>query len=217
MFYFNTKTEVNKEFKMREILKLIKCDKNIRKEVSYVEKIILTNVISEDLLNIKSDDSCKEIYIFKIVLKEKKVPIEFIKSLDRVIKLHTYFVLEFQDEVKEFLIYRYIKNDNIIRRNMYQSSWNTKELKQMPYCMTIKEIYNNLIFNLIDLKPRDDEEMNSFLERFNNIQKIKKEINVLKKRGFRETQPRKKFEIGRQIIKLRKDLEDLGGNNNGQA
>lgn len=217
MYALNSKTFVNKEFKKKEILKLIKGDKNIKKESSCIGKITLNNVISEDTLNMKFDDSCKEIYIFKIDLIEKIIPIEFIKSFDKVIELHTYFVFEYEEEIKELCIYRHIENNSIKRGNVYESNWNKQELKELPYCMNIKEIYNNLIFNLVDLKPNEDEEVNCFLERFSNVTKLKKEINALEKKAFKEVQPKKKFEMGRIIRKQKEELKILEGDDNGEA
>jgi hypothetical protein len=77
--------------------------------------------------------------------------------------------------------------------------------------MNIKEIYNNLIFNLVNLKPNNNEEVNCFLERFSNIQKIKREISALEKKAFKETQPKKKFDIGREIRKQKEVLKTLEG------
>ncbi|AOR25056.1 hypothetical protein [Clostridium taeniosporum] len=56
----------------------------------------------------------------------------------------------------------------------YESKWNKEELKELPYCMNISELYKNLIFNLVNLKSRENKEVNCFLERFNNIEKLKK-------------------------------------------
>lgn len=217
MFQFNSKTSVNREFKIKDILKMVNADKDIKKDASCIGKITLSNVICKDTLNMKSDNLCREIYIFTIVLKEKKIPIDFIKKFDKVIELHTYFAFEFKNEVKELCIYRYIE-DNVIKRcNIYESNWHRKELKEMPYCISIKEIYDNLIFNLVDLKPIESEEVDCFLERFNNIQKLKKKINVLEKKAFKEVQPRKKFDIGREIKKQKEKLKILEGDHNGQA
>lgn len=215
MFKFNNRTLVNKEFKTKEILKMINADKNLKNDASCIEKILLTNVISEGTLNIKSDNSCKEIYILKIDLKEKKIPIEFIKNFDKDIELHTYFIFKYEEEFKELCIHRYIENNSIKRGNVYESDWNKEELRELPYCINIKEIYDNLIFNLVDLKLNENEELNYFLERFSIIQKIKKEINVLEKKSFKETQPRKKFDIGREIRKQKEKLKTLEGDNNG--
>lgn len=215
MFEFSSKTEVNKEFKVKEILKMIKADRNIKNDALSIEKIVLKNVISEETLNISSGELCREIYIFDITLKERRIPVDFIKSFDKNIELHTYFIFKYNDEVKELCIYRNIENDTIKRRDIYETDWNNYELKELPYSICIKEIYENLIFNMVDLKHNEKENVDTFLERHKRIQKIKKEINVLDKKAFKEVQPRRKFDIGREVKAKKAELKALQGDNNG--
>lgn len=213
MFELNSKTYVNKEFKIREIFKMIKADKATRDNAACIEKIILINVISEQTLNIKSDDNCKEIYIFNIILNEKTIPLEFIKELDKFIELHTYFIFLYEDEIKELCIYKSIGNGKIKRGNIYESDWQSEEFIELPYCLNINEIYDNLILNIVPLKARINEDIRSFLERFDTIEKLKKEINTLEKKAFKESQPRKKFDLGRQIRIEKEKLQELEGEN----
>ena len=217
MFDLNSKTVVNRIFKTKDILKMINADKDIKKDASSIEKINLANVISEDRLNIKVDSSCKEIYVFYITLNEKRVPIDFIKAFDNNIELHTYFIFEFEEEFKEVCIYRYIEDSKIKRGKIYESEWGRKEKKELPYCMNIYEVYNNFVMSLIDLKKRENEDMNAFLERFSDIKKLKKEITTLEKKAFKEAQPRKKFDISREIRAKKEKLKDLEGDNYGQT
>ena len=209
MFEFNSKTAVNKEFKIREIFKMIKAGKSLKDNANSIERILLSNVLSEQTLNIKSDDSCREIYVFNIVLKEKQIPTDFIKEFDKFIELHTYFIFQYEDEVKEICIYRFIEDKNIKRIKLYESEWMEKEFKELPHCMSIKEVYDNLIFDLLPIKVRDNEDINSFIERYNNIEKIKKEISSLEKKAFKESQSKKKFEIGRLLRNKRENLHKL--------
>ena len=217
MFDLNSKTVVNRIFKTKDILKMINADKDIKKDATSIEKINLINVISEDTFNIKSNSLCKEIYIFNITLKEKRIPIEFIKAFDNVIELHTYFIFEFEEEFKELCIYRYIEDNKIKRCGIYESEWGREEKKELPYCMNICEIYNNFVMSLIDFKRRANEDMNAFLERVSDIEKLKKEINSLEKKAFKEAQPRKKFDISREIRAKKEKLKDLEGDNYGQT
>lgn len=217
MFDLNSKTLVNREFKIKEILNMINANKDIKKDATSIETITLTNVISEDTFNIKTDSSCKEIYIFYITLKEKRVPIDFIKAFDNVIELHTYFIFEFENEFKELCIYRYFENNKMKRGKIYESEWCKKKLKELPYCVNVCEVYNNFIMGLIELKRRENEDMNIFLERFDDIEKLKKEINTLEKKAFKEAQPRKKFDIARQIKAKKERVKELGGDKYGQA
>lgn len=211
MFDLNNKTEVNKVFKIREIFKMINADKDVKRDAEVIEKISLTNVISKETLNIKSDEYCREIYVFNITLKEKRIPIDFIKELDKNIELHTYFVFEYEDEFKEVCIYRYVEDSNIKRGRIYESEWGNKEIKELPYCINISEIYNKFILNLVDLNIRENENINDFLERFYNIKQLKKEISALEKKAFKESQPRKKFDIGREVKIKKEKLKGLEG------
>lgn len=217
MFDLNSKTLVDREFKTKEILKMINADKDIKKDASSIEKIILTNVISEKTFNMKANSLCKEIYVFNIRLKEKIIPIDFIKAFDRNIELHTYFIFECEEELKELCIYRYIEDNRIKRCGIYESEWGHKEIKELPYCLNIFDVYNYFVMNLVDLKIRHNEDMNTFLERFNNIEKLKKEIESLEKKAFKEAQPRKKFDIARKIRIQKETLQELEGENYGQA
>lgn len=211
MFELNSKSEVNKEFRVRDILKIIDADKEIKKEAKVIEKILLKNVITKDTFNIKSDDYCKEIYIFYIELSSRDIPINFIKNFDKAIELHTYFIFRYQEEIKELCIYRYIENKNIIRKAIFFSDWmkEKKEEKELPFCITVKEVYDNLIYNLLELKPRDKEELNDYIERYKSIKKLKKEIEVLQNKAFKEIQPKKKFAIKDEMSNKKKILRNL--------
>ncbi|NFV11764.1 hypothetical protein FDG09_02215 [Clostridium sporogenes] len=105
--------------------------------------------------------------------------------------MHTYFIFKFNDEFKEVCIYGYIENSSINRGNIYENSWHKEELIKLTYYVSIKEFYDNLIFNLIPLNPRYNEALKDFLERYSNILKIKKEIGTLKKKAFKESQSKK--------------------------
>ena len=211
MFDLNNKTEVNKVFKIREIFKMINADKDVKRDAEVIEKISLTNVISKETLNIKSDEYCKEIYVFNITLKEKRIPIDFIKAFDKNIELHTYFLFEYENEFKEVCIYRYVEDNSIKRGRIYENEWGNKESRELPYCINICEIYNKFILNLVDLNIRENENINDFLERFYNIKQLKKEISALEKKAFKESQPRKKFDIGREVKIKKEKLKELEG------
>lgn len=206
MFQFNSNTIVNKEFKVREIIKLINGDSLIKKETVNIEKITLKSIISKETLNIKSDEHCKEIYVFFIELKQREVPINFVKAFDNFIQLHTYFIFQYKDYFKELCIYRTIEDSLIKRGKLYEKDWEEEKLVEMPYCIDVLEVYKRLVMSFIDLKPRNEEDLDSFIKRYDEIQKLKKDISILEKKAFKETQPRKKFEYGREVRKIKEKL-----------
>lgn len=212
MFEFNSKTEVDRVLKVKELYKIMKADKDVKVDVRYIEKLTLSQVISTDTINMKSNEECKEIYIFEIELTEKEVPIRFIKSLDEATKLHTYFILRYGEMVRELCIYRQVKDDNIIFGNVFESEWQKEDLKELPYCNSIKDIYKNLVFGLVKAKPNDHEELDEFIERYTQIEKLKRDIANFEKKAFQEKQSRKKFDMGRDIRNLQLKLKELEEN-----
>jgi len=66
MFYFSSKTQVNRLFKIKELYKIIKADKEVKADTANVSKVTLDKVITSDTSNMKSDEECKEIYIFEL-------------------------------------------------------------------------------------------------------------------------------------------------------
>lgn len=212
MFKFSSKTQVDKVFKLKELYKMINADKEIKEDAAIIDKIALAKVLSSNTLNMKSSEECKEIYIFHIALKEKRIPIKFIKSLDESIKLHTYFILQYGEQVKELCIFRQVQEDVIRFGKVYESQWQNEAFEELPYCSSIKDIYKYLILGLIPLRPKSNENLAEFIERYSQVQRLKKDIEILEKKAFQEKQPRKKFDIGRDIRSLKIKLCEIEGN-----
>ena len=177
----------------------------------------LEQVISTGTINMKSNEDCKEIYIFEIELKEKKVPLWFIKSLDEATKLHTYFILLYSELVKELCIFRQVQEGTIKFGKVYESEWHKEDLKELPYCKNIKDVYKNLVIQLIPIVPNEDEELEDFIDRYTQIETLKKNIQNSEKKAYKEKQPRKKFDIGRDMRKLQLKLKEIEGNNDGKV
>jgi hypothetical protein len=211
MFKFNSKTQVDRVFKIKELYKIIKADKVVKVDAAYIEKVTLDQVISTDTINMKSNEECTEIYIFKIELNQKEVPLRFIKSLDEAIKLHTYFILQYGELVKELCIYRQVQEGTIKFGRVYESEWQNEDLKELPYCSNIKDVYKNLVFGLIPMAPNEDEELNGFIDRYIYIEKLRRNIVNFEKKAYQEKQPRKKFDIGRDIRDLQLKLKEIEG------
>ena len=199
MFKFSSKTQVDKQFKMTELYKTIKADKVVKADANCIKKVVLSNVISTVTMNMTSDDNCREIYIFRIYLKEKRVPLEFIRCLDKVIFLHTYFILQYGEQVKELCIYRQVHDDTVRYGRVYEKEWQSENLKDLPFCSSIKDIYKSLMLEFIETKPRDNESLEELIERDSAIKKLEREISIMQKKADSEKQPRKKFDLAREI------------------
>lgn len=209
MYSLNSKTKVDKAFKMTDLFKLIKADKMIKQDAAIVQSVVLEHVLNPQTIHLKNDDKCQEIYIFRIKLKEKRVPELFIKKLDEVIELHTYFILEYESEVKELGIHRVIYESTIKRGKLYEIPWQEEVEENMPYCHKLKDIYDRLMMTLVPLESKEEEDLEAFLCRYEEVQKLQREIVTLTRKAQTEKQPRKKLDIGREVTKLKAQLQQI--------
>ena len=88
MFQFPSKTVVEQNFKLNDLLKLINADKAVRTEAKNIQKIQMINAISEVTTGLKSSNDVNEIYVIKIDLLSPDVPRNFIRLLDKTIKCY---------------------------------------------------------------------------------------------------------------------------------
>ena len=199
MFVLNTKTRVDKVFKMRELGRLLKVDQVMKEEANAIDKIVLQQVLTQDTLNIKSSEACQEIYVFGIWMKEKEVPVHWIKALDQLTSPHTYFVVYHRQEIKEMCIYRQVEQDVIKRYKTYESPWQQEVAQALPHCIDLLAVYEAYLKRLIPLEQQKNEMIQQLLQRYEDVQKLEKQIKILEQKISRERQPKKKFELARQL------------------
>lgn len=211
MFVFNTKTRVDRTFKMSELGKLFKVDAVMKEEAKSIDKVVLEQVLSQDTLNMKSSEACQEIYVFGIYIKEREVPIHWIKALDQITSPHTYFVMYFRNEVKELCIYRQVEQDTIKRCKTYETPWKLEGDQDLPYCKQLVDVYEALVTSLIPLCRQKGETTQQVLQRYEEVQKLDKQIKGLEQKINCEKQPKKKFELARQLRVLQGDYNKKRG------
>ena len=71
--------------------------KEAKKDAACIEKVVLKNVLSPNTLYCEPQKCVKEVYVFEIAVNTQTVPELFIKELDNSIKLHTLFVIKYDN------------------------------------------------------------------------------------------------------------------------
>ena len=211
MFDLSSKTKVNRKFRLTELYKMMGADKDIKADAKNIVSVILTNVLSQDTMNLSSDGKVKEVYIFDIELNSKILPTLFISSLDKAINLHTVFILKCDDEQMLYGCYKEKTEKGVKLGKYYGTDW-TKEkmLISLPLNVNnIDDIYTAIIDELIPISANQGEETSDFVARFDRINKLKNEIARLQKQVDNERQPKKRFELNDELKKLKKELESL--------
>lgn len=219
MFVFSSKTQVNKKFRFQELFKLMSADKAVRADAKTVLSVTLTNVLSSDTLNLSASGKVKEIYVFDIELSAKTIPTLFISALDKAINLNTIFVLHHDRKEMLYGAYKERTDKGVKIGKYYGTDWKDQsEQIIVPLDATsLDEIYKAMIGTLIPLDADDEEDTSDFVARYEQVTKLKKEIDKLQSRVDAEKQSKKRFELNEQLKQMKTDLQQLTNkeNNNG--
>lgn len=219
MFVFSSKTQVNKKFRFQELFKLMSADKAVRADAKTVLSVTLANVLSSDTLNLPAKGKVKEIYVFDIELSSKTIPALFISALDKAINLHTIFVLHYDRKEMFYGAYKERTEKGVKIAKYYGTNWKDQsEQIIVPLDVTsLDEIYKAMICTLIPLDALDEENTSDFVARYEQVTKLKKEIDKLQHHVDAEKQSKKRFELNEQLKQMKTDLQQLTNkeNNNG--
>lgn len=218
MFVFSSKTQVNKKFRFQELFKLMSADKAVRAEAKTMLSVTLANVLSSDTLNLPAKGKVKEIYVFDIELSSKTIPALFISALDKAINLHTIFVLHYDRKEMLYGAYKERTEKGVKIAKYYGTNWKDQsEQIIVPLVTSLDEIYKAMICTLIPLDAVDEENTSDFVARYEQVTKLKKEIDKLQHHVDAEKQSKKRFELNEQLKQMKTDLQQLTNkeNNNG--
>lgn len=194
-------------------------DKAVRSDAKTVLSVTLANVLSSDTLNLPAKGKVKEIYVFDIELSSKTIPALFISALDKAINLHTIFVLHHDRKEMLYGAYKERTEKGVKIGKYYGTGWKDQsEQITVPLDVTsLDEIYKSMICTLIPLDAVDEESTSDFVARYEQVTKLKKEIDKLQHHVDAEKQSKKRFEFNEQLKQMKTDLQQLTNkeNNNG--
>lgn len=213
MFEFNSKTYVNRQFKMKDLYKQMNADKEVRTDGRIISGITLVNVLSNDTMNYRIKGNVKEIYIFEIGLTEKRIPSLFISCLDKAINLNTFFILKYGDEQMLYGAYKEKTEKGLRFGKYYGTDWNCDK-KDIPLPLTISgmdDLYAALFNQLIPINAREGETALELIARYEAITALEKAVGQKQKRMNAEKQPKFKFEIYDELQSLKHELSSLKG------
>lgn len=206
MFNYPDKTNVNKQITLKELFKTFKYDKELKLNASSIDSICLSNVLSKKTTNLNESENVKEIYIIDIVLKENIVPTKFITAFNKNIALQTLFRTYFKDNVKYITSIKTFEDEKINILQNFESDWIQKLNNNFPNTTKLENVFKEIIKKVSGCKFKENETLNEFSHRFNQIKKLKSEILKLTKQVNAEKQPNLKMELNDNLKQLKKEL-----------
>lgn len=191
-------TEFDKRIPKQTFYENIKISSAIKRIfVDEIKSIYWKNKISTSTLNVESGENVEEIQILELQLYRPKLDYSVLQVIKGGIPYHIIFLLTCED--KSQLV--------VFRSKMFCTEWESTEKLELNISgLTLDDIWDNFIIQIGDIEITDNRTLDEQIEEDNRMAKIKKEIEKLERMAKKEVQPKRKFELHQEILRLKDEL-----------
>jgi hypothetical protein len=170
--------------------------------------------LAPSTINVVDGKEVHEITLFLVPIKNEDCPDDVFSFIDTMIPRHTLFILRWGDMTCLHLNYKeWMENttntDKTFRiAKTYRSQWiKDTEISLSIEGLTMDAIYEALVRQVAGERIIiQSESLREDVEKSTQREMLLKEIEIVKRKINNEKQPKKKFELHQQLIKLKKDL-----------
>lgn len=166
-----------------------------------IQRITWSYKLSEETIGITKTPTVEEIQIFQIDLKQKTIPQNILKLMNKSIKYPILFVLKYQDEICYGIQY-------IQTQKYYFSEWDEEVFLKFNG-LDLEKVYQNIITTFVKDIQTDQKKFEEIVTQDQKKKDLEREISQLKNKLKREKQMNKKIEINKLINAKKKDLEQI--------
>ena len=175
--------------------------------VNKIQKITWKYKLSEETIGVSKTNKVTEIQIFEIELKEKKIPQNVVKVIDKSIPYQILYIFSFNDNVA----YGISLKENNTSANFYFSEWN--EDIQFDFSgIDLEKVYQKLIKAFLKESFQKKDDFNEVIALDTQIKTLEKEITSLENKIRKEKQFNRKVESNKLLTKKKKELKMLKRN-----
>lgn len=168
-----------------------------------IQKITWKYKISEETLWITKTDKIQEIEIFEINLKEKVIPKNVLKIIDKTIPYPILYIFTYKNDYSYWITLKWDKLGSY-----YFSDWNENIEFEFNW-IDIEKVFENIIKKFIKNVNTNDKKFEEVINIDNEIKHIEKEIEKLKSKMKKEKQFNKKVELNKMLLEYKNKLNNL--------
>lgn len=185
--------------------------------IEQIESIYWVNKIAPSTLNVSQGEEVVEIEVFHIQLNQNMISDKILQQIDKEIPYHILFVLEYQCKYQLCIGYKEqskSNSDTFKVNSYYYTEWQKPESSQVKLeGLNIDALYYNFILQIAGsriVKGKEDDIKQAY-ERTVEIDKIKKQIEILNYKVYNEKQFNRQIEMNGRLKEYRKRLAELEG------
>lgn len=174
------------------------------KFVSDVDRIVVENSLTKDNLNLAKTTDVEEILLLSMLLKKKDFDGKIVEAIARQNPHKLIFLLEYENQRQLAVYYK----------KLYRSEWVQEEdLNLRLSGDTLDAIWEDLVRQIAihsdAVLGKNDLTLDEQLENQDEIDKLNMVIGKTETEAWKEQQPKKKFELYKQVQKYKEQLEEL--------
>ncbi|MEI7604499.1 MAG: DUF4391 domain-containing protein [bacterium] len=165
-----------------------------------IQKITWKYKLAEETIGIPKTELVEEIQIFEIQLKEKIIPKNVLRIIDKAIPYPILYVFIFEDHFAYGIT---LKDDS--NQRYYFSDWD--EEKNFTFAgLNLEKVYQSIITNFISIST-EKKDFDTIIATDKQIEVLEKEINALSNKIKNEKQFNRKVEMNNTLLQKKKILE----------
>ncbi len=168
--------------------------------INKIQRITWMYKLAEETIGISKTDKVTEIQIFEIELKEKTIPKNVLKVIDKAIP----YQILYQFVYKDSAAYGITLKETNITQNYYFSEWN-EECHFDFTGIDLEKVYQKLIKAFITNGAKNRGDFETIIDTDNKIKLLEKEIETLNNKIRKEHQFNRKVDLNK-IFQEKKSL-----------
>lgn len=206
MIDFPESTRVHKRIPKEAFYKRIPLTPSLKdKFVTDVDRIYVENSLTAENLHLTQKSIVEEILLLSITLKKQEFDGKVVETIARQNQHNLIFVLIYED-LRQLAVYR---------SKLYRSPWvKEPDLRLTASGLSLEEIWNGFIEQIALYEERASDvtdclNIDQRLALQEKIVKLEQQIQKTESEAWKETQPKKRFDLFLKAKKYKQELEDL--------
>jgi hypothetical protein len=167
-----------------------------------IQKITWEYKLAEGTIGIPGTPSVEEIQIFEIQLKEKIIPKNILKIIDKTIPYPILYVFKYENNFAYGIT---LKEDRSQR--YYFSEWNIEKTFAFSGT-TLERVYQGIVTTFINIIQKGKDFV-TIVAIDKEVETLEKDIDALKNKIKNEKQFNRKVEFNRVLLEKKKILESI--------
>ena len=180
--------------------------------VDSVESITWTAKLAPSTLSVADGQTVHEIAVFRIELKGETVPTDVLVFIDRQMPRHTLFLLQHDDDFCLLVNYKEWHDAANTRFDIvktFQTGWTSADKLSLSLDgQDMDAVYSAIVKQVAGADITSEaKDIHTAVAQTKEQEALRQKIAALEAKIAKERQPKKKFELHQQLVKLKENNE----------